>query len=102
MARKVTEPVEESVEAVKAVEEKVDTAFDQFVDHQRKAVTEVSKAFNAMLPEGVKAHGEKAVEEVIEGYRDLFNSALDDLIETLEKARFEKKPGAKKAVSRKN
>ncbi|MCC6616252.1 MAG: hypothetical protein IT320_22460 [Anaerolineae bacterium] len=102
MVRKANEPVEESVEAVKAVEEKVDTAFDLFVDHQRKAFTEVSKAFNAMLPEGVKEHGEKAVEEVIEGYRNLFNSALDDLIETLEKARLEKKSGVKKAVSRKN
>lgn len=102
MARKVDKPVEESVEAVKAAEDKVDTAFDLFVDHQRKAFTEVSKAFNAMLPEGVKEHGEKAVEEVIEGYRNLFNSALDDLIETLEKARLEKKTAAKKPVHRKN
>jgi len=102
MVRKVNEPVVEPVEAVKELEDKVDTAFDQFVDHQRKAFTEVSKAFNAMLPDGVKEHGEKAVEEVIEGYRNLFNSALDDLIDTLEKARLEKKADVKKAVSRKN
>ncbi|MBE0689738.1 MAG: hypothetical protein IH587_06400 [Anaerolineae bacterium] len=102
MVRKVSKPVEEAVEAVESAEEKVDTAFDLFVDHQRKAFTEVSKAFNALLPEGVKEHGEKAVEEVIEGYRSLFNSALDDLVETLEKARLEKKPGVKKSVNRKN
>ncbi len=102
MARKIANPIEEVTEGVEVVEEKVETAFDMFVDHQRKAFTEVSRAFNALLPDGVKEHGEKAVEEVIEGYRNLFNSALDDLIETLEKARLEKKLAAKKPVHRKN
>ncbi|MCA9905263.1 MAG: hypothetical protein KC547_15510 [Anaerolineae bacterium] len=102
MARKTASPVEEVAERVETIEEKVDSAFDMFVEHQRKAFTEVSHAFNALLPEGVKEHGEKAVEEVIEGYRNLFNSALDDLIETLEKARLEKKAVAKKPLQRKN
>jgi len=77
------------VEEITGVEENMERPLDQFVDHQRKAFVEVSKAFGALLPKELREHGQSAVREMLEGYRTLFNATLDDLIKTLEKARLE-------------
>jgi hypothetical protein len=68
-----------------------ETAFTQFVDHQKKAVTEVGKALTSLLPQGLREHGETAIKEMMEGYRTLFNSTVDEVVKTVEKAKFEKK-----------
>jgi hypothetical protein len=68
------------------------TAFDQFVEHQKKALSELAKALEALLPEGLREHGEAAVRESVEGYRRLFNDTLDSTITRLEKVKFETKP----------
>lgn len=73
-------PVEESV----PVEE---TPFDSFIEHQRKAITEAGKALAALLPEEFKDHGQAAFNEVIEGYRRLFNATIDEIIAAMEKAK---------------
>ncbi len=91
-AERAKAELEEAGEEIERVSEKVENAFNLFVEHQRNAFTEVSRAFAALLPERTREHGEKAVREVIEGYRTLFNNALDDLIKTLEKARIEENP----------
>jgi hypothetical protein len=77
------------VEDVAGAEETIERPLGQFVDHQRKAFVEVSKAFGALLPKELREHGQSAVREMLEGYRTLFNATLDDLIKTLEKARLE-------------
>ena len=72
------------------------TPFDEFVEHEKKAVQEFGKAFVAILPEGVREHGETAVTEMVEGYRRLFNATLDDVVRLIEKTRLEEKQLDKK------
>jgi hypothetical protein len=72
------------------------TPFDEFVEHERKAVQEFGKALAAVLPEGVREHGDAAVTEMIEGYRRLFNATLDDVAKLVERAKFDDKQADKK------
>ncbi len=72
----------------------VESPFEAFVEHQRKAIIEAFKAFESLLPVAVKEHGETALKEMFEGYRTLFNSAIDEIVQTIEKA----KVGAEKNV----
>ncbi len=76
--------VEKPVEEIVPVEE---TAFDLFIEHQRKAITEAGKAMSTLLPEEFKEHGQTAFKEVIEGYRKLFNATIDEIIAAMEKAK---------------
>jgi hypothetical protein len=88
--RKKAEPKQETVvEEVEAVEteEKNPTSLDLFIEHQRQALLAAGKAFESMIPEGVREHGSKAVEEMIEGYRVVFNSAIDEVLENVNKSR---------------
>jgi hypothetical protein len=89
MSKKVINPVEPVLEMPD--EENGETPFSQFVDHQKKAIAEASKAFASLLPEGVREHGETALKEMVEGYRALFNSTLDEVVKTIEKAKLEEK-----------
>ena len=70
--------------------EREPSTFDVFIEHQRKAMAEAAKALMALLPDGVQTHGETAIKESIEGYRDLVNSTLDDVIEFIQKAKLER------------
>ena len=63
------------------------TPFDEFVEHEKKAVQEFGKAFATLIPEGLREHGDSAVKEMLEGYRRLFNATLDDVVKMVEKAR---------------
>jgi len=72
------------------------TPFDEFVEHEKKAAQEFGKAFAALLPEGLREHGETAVKEMVEGYRRLFNATLDDVVGLVEKAKLEDKESDKK------
>ncbi len=85
-------------EAEEMFEER-ETAFDAFVDHQRKAAMEASKALLSLLPVAFKEHGEAAVKEVIEGYRQLVNSTIDEIIDAIEKVRVETNKAEDKVVS---
>lgn len=78
--KKTEETVQEVVEEIV---EKDPTAFDQFLDHQKQAINSAGKALTSLIPTGVRDHGRKAVEEMLEGYRVLFNSALDDMLSTV-------------------
>jgi gas vesicle protein len=79
-AKEVAEDVQERFE---------DTPFDEFIEHQRKAATEVGMALESLIPQGFLEHGEAAVKEAIEGYRRLFNSVIDGVVSTIEKAKLE-------------
>ena len=72
------------------------TPFDEFVEHEKKAAQEFGKAFAALLPEGLREHGETAVKEMVEGYRRLFNATLDDVVELVEKVKLDDKQSDKK------
>lgn len=72
-------------------------AFDDFVEHEKKALQEFGKAFAALLPEGLREHGDTAVKEMVEGYRGLFNATLDDIVKRIEKVRLEDKNPRKKS-----
>jgi hypothetical protein len=74
------------------------TPFDDFVEHEKKALQEFGKAFAALLPEGLREHGDTAVREMVEGYRRLFNATLDDLVKLVERAKLEEKQPQKKTT----
>ncbi len=93
-ARKPEKKVEEVVEAPNG--KHVETPFETFVDHQRKAITEAIKALESLLPTALREHGEAAIKEMMEGYRTLFNTAIDEIVDTIEKA----KVGAEKHVDK--
>ena len=65
-------------------------AVEQFVEHERKALTEAGKALMSLVPESVQTHGETAVKEAVVGYRDLVNSTLDEVIDFIQKAKLER------------
>ncbi len=91
-ARKPEKRVEEGIEAPNG--KHVETVFEAFVEHQRKAISEAFKALESLLPVAVKEHGEAALKEMVEGYRTLFNTAIDEIVDTIEKV----KVGADKNV----
>jgi hypothetical protein len=80
--RKKTQPAAE-VTAEEVAGEKQAKPFDQFVDHQKQAIDSAGKALHSLIPDGVRDHGRKAVEEMLEGYRVLFNAALDEMLSTV-------------------
>lgn len=83
-----TDNAELTVEAVVELpinEEKDDSVFEAFLTHQRQAIVNSGKALESLLPDGVRTHGQKAVEEMIEGYRILFNNAVDNVVDRVRK-----------------
>lgn len=71
--------IEEAEADVAAAEDRFDAAFDSFIDHQKKAAEEAGKAIESMIPQAVREHGSAAIKEMIEGYRGLFNSIMDEV-----------------------
>jgi hypothetical protein len=68
----------------KQIEEDVleeQSSLDVFVEHQKKAADSARKAFLSLIPKGVKEHGKHAVQEMLEGYRELFNDVIDDVLD---------------------
>lgn len=70
-------------------ENTIDEALGDFLGYQRKAISEVGKALESMVPDGVRTHGQSAFKEMVEGYRGLFNAALDEVIERIEQFKVE-------------
>lgn len=97
-AAKVKETVEDAQKKLNEMVE--DTAFDAFIEHQKNALQAAGKAFQALIPEGVKKHGETAVKESLEGYRQLFNSALDEVVTLVQKAKIEDGAPKKKTTKK--
>jgi hypothetical protein len=85
-AKKTAETANEVVAEVTPEE----TPITEFIDHQKKAANEAAKALAALVPQGVREHGDAAIKEMVEGYRKLVNATLDQIISTVEKAKLEK------------
>jgi hypothetical protein len=79
-------------EVVKKVEAAVETPFDAFMEHQRVALRETSNALRALLPKEVQEHTRTAYKEAVEGYRGLFNSVIDEIVENIEKIKLPNAP----------
>ena len=63
------------------------SALDTFLEHQRKALTEAGRALKGLIPVEFTNHSRAALNEVVGSYRQLFNTALDKVVNTVEKAR---------------
>src|SRR5690349_11684369 len=70
------------------------TTLEEFMEHQRKAFVEAGKAMLALLPQNFQSHSEAAIKEAIEGYRTLVNKTLDEVIDSLKKAKIEPEKAA--------
>jgi len=84
-AKKVAAKVEEKVEEVVEATDK--NVFETFFDHQRTAANEFGKMLEELIPTAIKEHGQNAVKEMLEGYRKLFNGAIDNVVDVIEKVR---------------
>lgn len=80
-------PANKPVASVGELKPQLPPAFDTFIEHQRKAISESGLAIESLLPEAFKEHSKTAVKETIEGYRELVNSVIDGVVETIEKMR---------------
>lgn len=67
----------ETKKAKPEAEEK--TPFEEFVTHQRRAVEEMGKALEALLPEGFREHGSEASKEFAKGFKVLVDAAINEL-----------------------
>ncbi len=81
---KNAEPIEE---VVVVQDEDIQDILKTFMDHQKKAIEETRLALKGLLPAAFKEHGKVAVEEMIEGYRTLFNTVVDDVNDRVKKIR---------------
>lgn len=54
-------------------------AFNEFLEHQRRALDESGKALDALLPPGFKEHGSAAAEEFRKGLKVLVDYTIDEL-----------------------
>ena len=55
------------------------SAFDSFLEHQRRAFEETGKAVDALLPEGFKEHSAIARDEFRKGLKVLVDASIDEL-----------------------
>ncbi len=53
--------------------------FDQFIEHQKRALEETGKALEALLPPGFREHSEQARKEFIKGMKVLVDAAVVEL-----------------------
>ncbi len=54
-------------------------AFNQFLNHQKRAFDEASKAVDSLIPPGFKEHGAEASREFVKGFKVLVDAAIDGL-----------------------
>ncbi len=74
------EQVEEEVqEAVEMDEEEGESAFKEFVHHQRVAIEELGKAIESLFPKDFRDHTRNAGQAFIDSFRSLFEAAKEDL-----------------------
>lgn len=81
---KVQETVSEALsDAQEAIAK---TPLGDLIESQKRALIEAGKAIEALIPTAAREHGEKAVREMVEGYKSLFNMTVEQVSQTIEKA----------------
>lgn len=81
------EPESQPAVSVSELKPQLPPVFDTFIEHQRKAINETGLAIESLLPEAFKQHSKTAVKETVEAYRELVNSVIDGVVESIEKMR---------------
>ncbi len=66
-------------ETQKPEAEETKTPVEEFFNHQKRAVEEMSKALEALLPEGFREHGAEASREFAKGFKVLVDAAITEL-----------------------
>ncbi|MCS6835915.1 MAG: hypothetical protein NZ750_07845 [Anaerolineae bacterium] len=91
-AKEVAEKARGQVkEAAEGVQEAIDrTPLGDLIESQKRALSEAMKAFEALIPAATREHGEKALKEMIEGYRTLLSMTADQINGLLERAGFKR------------
>jgi hypothetical protein len=72
-------PEKKPKQAEKPAAEEVQNPLDEFLTHQRRAVEEMGKAIEALLPEGFREHGSEASKEFTKGFKVLVDAAIGEL-----------------------
>jgi len=89
-AKPKVEPVVEETPVESTFDLEAGSPFDAFLDHQKKALNEAGRALESLIPVEFREHGRQAFKEVVEGYRELFNTALDEVVENIERVKIKK------------
>ena len=88
----ITQKAKDVVGQVQATVEEnitVPSTLDSFMEHQKKAFAAAADAFKALVPEDVRKHAQVAINESFEGYRQLFNTAVEGVASNVEKAKIQ-------------
>ena len=71
--------VEREIRIVEEGAPKAKSPLETFVDHQKKAFEESSKALDALLPDAFKEHSKEARKEFAKGVKVLVDAAVGEL-----------------------
>ncbi len=85
----MTDPKTPNVTETPEGDETARTPFEEFMEHQRRALEETGKALEALLPEGFRTHGSNASKEFTQGFRVLVDAAMDEFKKASKKAQEE-------------
>jgi len=78
---------EQAKDAAGSLQEAIDkTPLGDLIESQKRALSEAAKAIEALIPSATREHGEKALKEMIEGYRTLLTMTADQVNSLLERA----------------
>jgi len=72
-------PEKKTKQAEQPAAEEAQNPLDEFLTHQRRAVEEMGKAIEALLPEGFREHGSEASKEFAKGFKVLVDAAIGEL-----------------------
>lgn len=75
---------------------KTTDTLQEFLDHQTKAVGEISRAAISLVPEGLRRHSMNALEESVKGFSGLLNATANQINNTSDKIKSEIVPEDKK------
>jgi len=80
---KAKKGAEDALEQVEEAVKEGMTPIAAFLEYQKRALAEASKAIESLIPAAAREHGEKAVTEMLEGYRTFFNTTTDEVMKRL-------------------
>jgi hypothetical protein len=79
MTEQPTSIIPQAEQPESAGKQEAKTPFEQFLEHQKRAVEETGKALEALFPPGFREHSEQARKEFIKGMKVLVDAAVVEL-----------------------
>ncbi len=95
---KTEAPPAETVEEAMAEARAENPVLDEFLNRQQRGFEEAGKALEGLIPEAFRSHGGKAINEFVESYRTLFNGVLDRVINSVEQAKMRQQEEADELI----